>query len=180
MISLPLVADPLTIVASAVTPVVMVSSTAILISGVNSRYMAVSDRVRSLAHEFRTVDCGERRKNIIRLQMVIFHRRIELVSWALRLLYIAAGLFVSIALLIGVSMWRRIFGEITLPIFICGLVLVATAIALQFSELQLSNKTIVLESADILTNREAEPSGNLEPVETSDLPRQGWDGTPGA
>ena len=171
MISLPLVADPLTIVTSAVTPVVMVSATAILISGVNSRYMAVSDRVRSLAHEFRAPGCAERRKNSIRLQMVIFHRRIYLVSWALRLLYVAAGLFVSIALLIGVSIWRRIFGEITLPIFICGLVLVATAILLQFSELQLSNRTIVLESADVLTGGDSERTARVESAKPVDLSR---------
>jgi len=42
--------DPLQVLAAAVTPVVMVSATAILISGVNSRYISISDRMRSLAH----------------------------------------------------------------------------------------------------------------------------------
>jgi hypothetical protein len=152
MISLGQVGDPLTIVTSAVTPVVMVSSTAILISGVNARYISVSDRVRNLAHEFRDGNpSAERRENIHR-QMLIFRRRIELVSWAARLLYVAAGLFVSIALMIGVSMWRRIFGEVTLPIFLLGLLLVAIAIGLQFGELQLSNRTIRLEAADLLND----------------------------
>jgi hypothetical protein len=155
MISLGQVGDPLTIVTSAVTPVVMVSSTAILISGVNARYISVSDRVRNLAHEFRDGNpSAERRENIHR-QMLIFHRRIELVSWAARLLYVAAGLFVSIALMIGVSMWRRIFGEVTLPIFLLGLLLVAIAIGLQLGELQLSNRTIRLEAADLLNDMAA-------------------------
>ncbi len=143
-------ADPLTVVTTAVTPVVMVSATAILISGVNSRYIAISDRVRNLAHEFRSENPPEERRRNIHRQMLIFHRRLELVSWASRTLYIAVGLFVSVALLIGISMWRRIFEAITLPIFILGLVLVGIAIALQFSELQMSNATILLESADVL------------------------------
>ncbi len=142
--------DPLTVVTTAVTPVVMVSATAILISGVNSRYIAISDRVRNLAHEFRSENPPEERRQNIHKQMLIFHRRLELVSWASRTLYIAVGLFVSVALLIGISMWRRIFEAITLPIFILGLVLVGIAIALQFTELQMSNATIVLESADVL------------------------------
>jgi hypothetical protein len=40
--------DPLRVLAAAVTPVVMVSAAAILISGVNSRYISISDRMRSL------------------------------------------------------------------------------------------------------------------------------------
>jgi Protein of unknown function (DUF2721) len=145
--------DPLTIVTTAVTPVVMVSATAILISGVNARYISVSDRVRNLAHEFRDGNPTPDRRHNIRQQMVIFHRRLVLVSWAARTLYVAVGLFVTVALLIGISMWRRFFTAITLPIFITGIALVAIAIALQFGELQLSNRTIALESADVLGDR---------------------------
>ncbi len=43
--------DPLRIVTTAVALVVMVSATAVPISGVNARYISISDRVRTLAHE---------------------------------------------------------------------------------------------------------------------------------
>jgi hypothetical protein len=45
--------NPLQVVASAVTPVVLVSATAILIGGVNARHVAIADRIRSLTAEFR-------------------------------------------------------------------------------------------------------------------------------
>ncbi len=48
-----LIDDPLQVVASAVTPVVLVSATAILIGGVNSRHISISDRIRSLTAEYR-------------------------------------------------------------------------------------------------------------------------------
>ena len=37
----------LQVLTAAVTPVVLVSATAVLISGVNARYMSASDRIRS-------------------------------------------------------------------------------------------------------------------------------------
>ena len=93
--------DPLKVVATAVTPVVMVSATAVLISGVNARYMSISDRVRTLAREYRDRGTTTERQANIRGQMVVFHRRIRLVSWAARVLYAAVGCFIADALLIS-------------------------------------------------------------------------------
>ena len=148
---LPESVDPLRVVTSAVSPVVMVSATAILISGVNSRYISISDRIRALTREYRRdAPTPERRDNIHR-QMVIFHRRLWLVSWAARVLYAAAGCFLCVALLIGASVWRKGMDAATLPLFLLGLVLTIIAIAFQVLELQGSVSTIDLESADILT-----------------------------
>jgi hypothetical protein len=80
------VIDPLSVVATAVTPVVMVSATAILVSGVNTRYIAISDRVRALAREYRDERISPERRRNIRRQMTIFRRRLHLVSWAARVL----------------------------------------------------------------------------------------------
>jgi hypothetical protein len=147
--------DPLSVVTSAVAPVVMVSATAILISGVNSRYISISDRVRNLTREFRQDNPSAERRSNIRSQMVIFHRRLHLVSWAARVLYAAAGCFVSVALLIGASAWRQGMDAITLPIFLVGLTLTIAAIIFQVLELQGSNATIDLESADVLKDESA-------------------------
>ncbi len=78
-------AEPLQIVATAVTPVVMVSATAILAGGVNSRYISISDRIRTLSAEFRNHDTTEERRADISRQMSIFVRRINLVYWSIRM-----------------------------------------------------------------------------------------------
>jgi TRAP-type C4-dicarboxylate transport system permease small subunit len=148
------IGDPLKVVATAVTPVVMVSATAILISGVNTRYISISDRVRSLAREYREVNTPSNRRSTIRLEMVVFHRRLHLVSWAARVLYTAVGCFIAVALLISVSLSKPIPAGITLAAFLIGLILTAVAIILQLLELQQSNRTIDLESADVLGDLE--------------------------
>jgi Protein of unknown function (DUF2721) len=142
----------LRIVTSAVTPVVMVSATAILISGVNGRYIAVSDRVRALTREYREKPDAERCA-VIEDQVKIFVRRIRLLSWATRLLFLGAGFFITVALLISVSNWNQNLAVITLPIFLIGLTLVASAIVLVFLELKDSNRTLLMEAAVVLAGR---------------------------
>jgi hypothetical protein len=145
--------DPLRIIASAVTPVVMVSATAILISGVNARHISISDRIRSLSREYRGTGVDVPRKRIIQREVVIFQRRLHLVSWATRMLYASVGCFILMALLISVSVVNAGLQGATLVIFLLGLVLIAIAIILELIELQESNSTIELESADILTDK---------------------------
>jgi len=130
--------------------VVMVSATAILIAGVNSRYISISDRVRTLAREFREPHTSEDRRANIRRQMIIFHWRMRLVAWASRVLYAAVGCFVSVALLISISVSRQVMLGATPAMFLSGLILVALAIVLQLLELKQSNVTIEIESADVL------------------------------
>ena len=142
--------DPLQVLAAAVTPVVMVSATAILISGVNSRYISISDRMRSLSHEYRDTTLSAERRDIIRRQMAIFRRRIALVSWAVRALYAATGCLVSITLLISTTLWRQILVWITLPLFLVAIFLIVIAIICQLLELQASNRTIFLETSDTI------------------------------
>jgi hypothetical protein len=143
------VSDPLQVLAAAVTPVVMVSATAILISGVNARYIAISDRMRALAHEYRDREVSDERRALVRKQMMIFTRRIELVSWAVRMLYTATGCFVSVALLISATLWREMLAEVTLPLFLAGIGLIILAIMCQLLELQASNRTIRIEVSEI-------------------------------
>jgi hypothetical protein len=144
--------DPLGVLAAAVTPVVMVSATAILISGVNSRYISISDRMRSLAHEYRDANASTERRAIIRSQMIVFRRRVALVSWAVRTLYAATGCLVSIALLISATLWRQMLVWITLPLFLLAIFLIVVAIICQLLELQASNRTISLETKDVAEN----------------------------
>ncbi len=83
--------------------------------------------------------------------MAVFHRRLHLVSWAARILYAAVGCFVAVALFTGASVSRPILLRATPVMFLIGLILIAFAIVLQLLELQQSNRTIDIESADVLT-----------------------------
>ena len=145
--------DPLRIVAAAVTPVVMVSATAILISGVNARHISISDRIRSLSREYRSGGLEVSRRRVIQREVVIFQRRLHLVSWATRMLYASVGCFILMALLISVSVVNARLQGVTLLIFLVGLVLIAVAIVLELVELQESNSTIELEAADVIADQ---------------------------
>jgi hypothetical protein len=146
--------DPLQVLAAAVTPVVLVSATAILISGCNSRYISMSDRIRALTHEYRDRSSTERRRAVITRELPTFLRRIRLVAWAVRVLYAAVGCFVTDALLISFTLWRQMLIEATLPLFLLGIALIVIAVICQLLELQLSNRTITVEVSDVLSKRD--------------------------
>ena len=137
------------VLAAAVTPVVLVSATAILISGVNSRYISIADKMRSLAQEFRSATVDSARRAAIVSQMAIFRSRIRLVAWAVRVLYAAVACFVAMVMVISATCWRRTLESTTLPLFAIGILLIFTAIICQLLELHLSNRTIALEVRDI-------------------------------
>jgi hypothetical protein len=139
----------LQILAAAVTPVVLVSAAAILISGVNARYIAIADRMRSLAKEYRDKACDPRRREVIAKQMSTFQLRVRLVSWAERMLYFSVACFTSVALMISAALSRTMLEAASLPTFTLGIVLIMIAIVLQLLELQFSNRTLHLETQDI-------------------------------
>ncbi len=147
-------AEPLQIVATAVTPVVMVSSYGY--SG-RRRQLCVIFRISdhasaSLAAEFRnprqTTQAALRFD--ISQQMSIFVRRINLVYWSIRMCYSAVACFVLMALVITATAFRQVLVAVTVPIFILGIAFVVTAIVFQLLELKASNSTIMLEVKDIL------------------------------
>jgi predicted phage tail protein len=141
--------DPLQVLAAAVTPVVLVSATAILVSGVNSRYISIADKMRSLAQEFRHESCTAERRSDIAAQIRIFNSRIELVAWAVRVLYMSIGCFTAVAMVISATLWKKTLEAITLPLFAMGIAMILAAIVCQLLELHLSNRTIALEVQDI-------------------------------
>jgi len=141
--------DPLQVLAAAVTPVVLVSATAILVSGVNSRYISIADKMRQLAQEFRAGHCTPERRASIVAQMRIFNSRIFLVAWAERVLYASVGCFITVAMVISATLWKKPLEAVTLPLFTTGILMILAAIIFQLLELHLSNRTIALEVRDI-------------------------------
>jgi Protein of unknown function (DUF2721) len=145
--------DAMQVLTAAVTPVVLVSATAILISGTNARYISISDRMRALAHEYREPNCIEQRRMTISREMLTFQHRIRLVSWAVRALYTAVGAFIADALIISATLWRHLLATATLPLFLLGILLIVLAIVCQLLELQSSDRTISTEISDIVEAR---------------------------
>jgi hypothetical protein len=141
--------NPLQLVATAVTPVVLVSATAILISGVNSRYIAIADRIRSLTAEYRNPATTDARRAGINRQLPKFQIRVRLVSWAIRGLNLAAVCFVAMALIISATLWRKMLAIATVPLFITGILLLMSAIVCELLELQVANQTLSAEIADV-------------------------------
>src|SRR5881227_4007881 len=145
--------DAMQVLTAAVTPVVLVSATAILISGTNSRYISIADRMRALAHEYREPNCIEQRRMTISREMLTFQHRIRLVSWAVRALYTAVGAFITDALIISATLWRHLLATATLPLFLLGILLIVLAIVCQLLELQSSDRTMSTEISDIVEVR---------------------------
>jgi hypothetical protein len=141
--------NPLTLVASAITPVVLVSATAILISGINARYMAIADRIRSLTAECRDSATSQSRLASISRQLPIFQLRVRLVSWAIRGLYVASGCFVAMALDISATLWHKALAAATLPLFLAGIFLLIFSIVCELLELQAANRTLFTEISDL-------------------------------
>ena len=141
--------DAVQVLTAAVTPVVLVSATAILISGINSRYISISDRLRSLAHEYRDPSCPPERRVIITREIITFRHRMHLMSWAVRSLYAAVGAFIVDTLLISATLWRQMLAGATLPLFMAGILLVLFALVCQLLELRSSDRTIAIELSDI-------------------------------
>jgi hypothetical protein len=141
--------NSLQIVASAVTPVVLVSATAILISGVNSRHIAIADRIRSLTAEYRNSATSPGRRAGIDRQLPAFRLRIQLASWSIRGLYLASACFVAMALIISATLWRKTLATATLPLFVAGIVLLLFSIVCELWELQEANQTLFDEISDV-------------------------------
>jgi hypothetical protein len=141
--------NALQVLASAVTPVVLVSASAILISGVTSRYISISDRMRNLSKEYRDAQTGADRRTCIERQMRLFHRRVYLISWAIRNLYAAAWCFMAEVLIISATLWRDSLVSATVPLFLLGTLLAMVAIMMQLLELHESNRTLALEVEDV-------------------------------
>lgn len=141
--------DPLRVITTAVTPAVMVSASAILIGGINSKHQSLSDRVRGLAAEFRGVDTPAPRKQVIREQIRYFRRRIRLVAAAHISLYCATACFVAMVIVISFTVKVSTLIVATLPFFLAGVALVFVAVVLEIRELRMSGETMRLELADL-------------------------------
>ena len=131
-------------ISAAVTPVVMISANAILISAISSKHQGMSDRLRTLTNEWRSADTSGARRDSIRAQVRLFALRIAWISRAHFLLYVATACFLAMVLGIALSL-----PLLSLPLLLGGVILMLLAIFLELLDLRKARATIELERGDI-------------------------------
>ena len=137
--------EPLSVIASAVTPAVMISASALLIGGISSKHSSMSDRLRSLTAEYRHHGTTEDRRKIIEKQCRLMMRRLRLIATAHLLLYISAAFFVFMVLSISLAPviigWQRAL----FPLFVSGVAMLLAGVMFEIVELQIADRTLKLE-----------------------------------
>ena len=132
----------------------MVSASAVLILGINSKHQSMSERIRALSAEFRTAGVSEKRKTVIARQIVCFRRRVRYAAAAHRLLYVAIVLFLLMMLLI-LAPENLSYPAAAYTLLVFGIATMLLAVACEFLELWSANQTLELEYDDIPVSPQA-------------------------
>ncbi|HLV81059.1 MAG TPA: DUF2721 domain-containing protein [Chthonomonadaceae bacterium] len=140
----------LDLISAAVTPVVLISACAALILGINNKHTGISDRMRTMAAEYRQAETLPARRRQIYDEILVFRRRFRLTWYALGALYGAVMLFTATTLQIIFTHRRLATGPMsTLALFEAGVVLMFVASCLEIFEVFFSLKSLDIEMRDL-------------------------------
>ncbi len=137
------------IVGNVVAPVGLITMTAILLSGYTGKYSGISDQMRRMTGEFRSSETPTARRQSLRRQLGLFHRRITAMWAASTLLSLALLAFIATVLAVLFSVRTMRLGPIGITTLIVGLVFVAVAVGLELYEISLARLTVAGELADV-------------------------------
>ncbi len=146
------------LIGTVVAPVGLISTTAILLSGYTGKYTSMSDQMRRMTAEFRASATSHIRRESLKRQLDLYHRRITAMWGASALLSAALLFFVATVLSVILSARATHLGIVGLVTLLVGLVLVASAVGLELYEIGLARLTAAGELADIFADRET-PDG---------------------
>jgi hypothetical protein len=136
-------------ISAAVTPVVMISANAILISAISSKHQSMSDRLRSLTAEWRNTATPVPRRDAIAAQLRLFDQRLRWVTWSHIVLYIAAACFIVMVIVIAMSPALESLSGASLGLLIAGVALMFVGILLELLDLARARATVGLEVKDV-------------------------------
>ena len=136
-------------IAAAVTPVVMISANAILISAISAKHQSMSDRLRALTAEFRDGATSEARRATVASQLKLFDQRLSWITWSHIVLYAATACFIAMVIVIAVSPAIEAISGGALGLLIVGLTLMFLGILLELLDLAKARTTVALEIKDI-------------------------------
>ena len=142
------------LIGTVVAPVGLISTTAILLSGYTGKYSSMSDQMRRMTAEFRAAGTHAARRESLKRQLGLYHRRITAMWAASALLSAALLFFVGTVLSVILSARATHLGAVGLAALLIGLVLVACAVILELYEIGLARLTVAGELADIFAGRE--------------------------
>jgi hypothetical protein len=144
------VQDTQAAISAAVTPVVMISANAILISAITSKHQSMSDRLRALTAEWRNAATPVTRREAISLQLRLFDERLRWVTWSHIILYMATACFIAMVIAIAVSPRLEALSGASLGLLIAGVALMFLGILLELLDLAKARATVELEIKDII------------------------------
>ena len=137
-------------IAAAVTPVVMISANAILISAISAKHQSMSDRLRALTAEWRNAATPVSRREVIAAQLKLFDERLRWVTWSHIILYAATACFIAMVIVIAASPELEALSGASLWLLILGVVLMFVGILLELMDLAKARTTAGLEIKDII------------------------------
>jgi hypothetical protein len=137
-------------ISAAITPVVMISANAILISAISSKHQSMSDRLRALTAEWRSAATPVTRRESIAGQVRLFDERLRWVTWSHIVLYTAAACFIAMVIVIAVSPALEAMSGASLGLLIAGVALMFLGILLELLDLAKARATVGLEVKDII------------------------------
>src|ERR1700737_5253159 len=118
-------------ISAAITPVVMISANAILISAITSKHQSMSDRLRALTAEWRNAATLVTRREAIVDQLRLFDERLRWVTWSHIILYMATACFIAMVIVIALSPTLEALSGASLGLLIAGVVLMFVGILLE-------------------------------------------------
>ncbi len=140
----------LSVISTAVTPVVMVSACGTLTISVNARQQHLSDKIRGAAAEIRSVKTSDERRAQLREQIRVFERRFVCTWLAADALYGAITCFLLTTLFIVWTERRLSQGPLfPLVFFVLGICLMLAAAMGVVLEVALSRRTLQIEARDL-------------------------------
>ncbi len=142
------------LIGTVVAPVGLISTTAILLSGYTGKYSSMSDQMRRMTAEYRASGTVAARRESLKRQLDLYHRRITAMWGASALLSAALLFFIGTVLTVILSVRATHLGILGLIALMIGLVLVACAVGLELYEIGLARLTAAGELADIFPDRE--------------------------
>jgi len=142
----------LNLISTAVTPIVLISATAILLSNHTNKYNNISTQMRALTHEYRDRETSEKRRATLRRQLNFYGRRIHAMWLASICLYTALLCFLLTVLsLLAVSTTSLARLDWVGEIGLCGgLLLLFVTVICELTEVRLATRTSQEEMFDVL------------------------------
>ena len=134
-------------------PGIMISACGLLLLGMNNKYSLVVNRIRTLNVEFRSLEEDhEERRNSILVQLPLLIQRMRIIRNAVWFYTIGIAMFIFSIFAIGLYIQHgntSKLGEMTIVLFVFGLLSVLTGVFFAAKEVLLGYKIVKIETENI-------------------------------